>query len=630
VPTYAVSLNKNVEPIVTTPGQRITYNLDYSNTGDFTIFDVTITDTMPLTLTDISYVSSGAQITPTGSISFAWQVGDLEVGEGGTITVTATVDPNLTEDVTIANYATIADGMGQVSASSSVTTTVVVPESTVPWTIIVYLNGDNDNKLDIKTSLAFNNMEVGVCNNPNVSVLVLWDRLSGGTWDPGTKRYKVKCDTDPLELADYVEGVDTWSDGELNLGDAQTLYDFASWAQAKYPADHYWLSIIDHGGGWSPDLPLGMPMTGGWHLGGTGLSWDETNVDPDYLSTHEMGQVLRSLSNEGADPLDVVFYDANLMGLLEEAYEISGYAHYFVASENIAWNVLPYEYYIAPIAADTEAMELAEHIVDTYVDALSTPGTMSALDLSATGSVSAAVDDLAQAIMVEQYNATIRDQIGDAYMMAQKLDYDGDGDIEQYEEGYVDLYDLAVRIEQRVDSAAIRDAARGVMDALDTSGFIHAEAHRSGIWDLDDVHGISIYMPFGEELYIGSGCDKTVLDICVVNDDPDCVKLRDYYTTTVPPLTQQLSFAQDTNWDEFVNSFIDLYYCNTSISVSALRLDREETRGLPSIRPISILSEPRAPNFDPEDWPPLPPIGGVSIVLSPKRGAYLPTLLRDP
>jgi len=44
---------------------------------------------VPVTLTGVSYASSGAQITPTGSLSYIWRVADLTPGAGGIITLPA-------------------------------------------------------------------------------------------------------------------------------------------------------------------------------------------------------------------------------------------------------------------------------------------------------------------------------------------------------------------------------------------------------------------------------------------------------------------------------------------------------------------------------------------------------------
>lgn len=514
-----------------------------------------------------------------------------------------------------------------------------VPESDPAWTIIVYLNGDNS--LDESTFEAFNRMEVGACN-PNVDIVVLWDRSPSHPWDPGTRRYKVLCDNDLNKLANYSEGINTWNEEELNLGDDQELYEFVVWVWDNYPADHYLLSIANHGGGWSPSLPSPMRHANGWMAGGTGVSWDETGMDHDgpdvdYLSTHEVGDVLKDLSNDGASPIDIVLYDACLMGMLEEAYEIKDYALYFIASENIAWDIFRYDDYVDSITTSTQPAELAKHIVSVYGGFLHDEdyaGTIVALDLSAVDNVAIALDNLAQAMRAELSNKTVRGQIGEAYMAAQKLDYDSSGEIEQDKEGYVDLYDLADWINQTVTSTNIADKAQEVMDELDTSGFVLTETHHSALmwnrkdepeyWDLENVHGVSIYAPFGEELYVGLGCTVPALDHCVVNYDTDCIKVRNYYTTTTLFQEPHLALAQDTAWDEFVKDLIDTYYCAASKTASGLYLQGTEAQGLPPIRPTSVLMETREPNYDVDEWTSWRrPIGGATTISLEWREDYL-------
>ncbi|MBU1747400.1 MAG: choice-of-anchor D domain-containing protein, partial [Chloroflexi bacterium] len=106
--TADLAITKQVGPPVAASGQTITYTLVYSNAGPGTATGVVITDVVPVTLTNVSYASSGATITPTGSISYTWQVADLAPGAGGVITITGVISPGLGSTTTFTNTATIA------------------------------------------------------------------------------------------------------------------------------------------------------------------------------------------------------------------------------------------------------------------------------------------------------------------------------------------------------------------------------------------------------------------------------------------------------------------------------------------------------------------------------------------
>jgi hypothetical protein len=56
---------------------------------------VVITDVVPISVTNVSYTSSGAVITETGSVSYTWQVADLSPGSGGVITITGVLSTGL-------------------------------------------------------------------------------------------------------------------------------------------------------------------------------------------------------------------------------------------------------------------------------------------------------------------------------------------------------------------------------------------------------------------------------------------------------------------------------------------------------------------------------------------------------
>jgi uncharacterized repeat protein (TIGR01451 family) len=102
-----LSITKAASPDPVEPGSPLTYALTFSNIGVVTATNVLITDVVPITITNLSYTSSGVTITPVGNISYTWQVGDLNPSEGGTITITGVVSPGLAAGLTLINTATI-------------------------------------------------------------------------------------------------------------------------------------------------------------------------------------------------------------------------------------------------------------------------------------------------------------------------------------------------------------------------------------------------------------------------------------------------------------------------------------------------------------------------------------------
>jgi len=170
-------------------------------------------------------------------------------------------------------------------------------------------------------------------------------------------------------------------------------------------------------------------------------------------------------------------------------------------------------------------------------------------------------------------------QLKDAYLLAQKFDYNSDCKLEGEIDGYVDLYHLALQIEENVTDTAILTAAQSVINALDPpssppkpalskveglggkeggGAFVIAEQHRSGYpwvmtgpleyWNLDNAHGISIYLPLGQDLLMTLEDEDGITET---------VKVRDWYTD------DQLSFAANTQWNEFIAT----YYAVTSTPV---------------------------------------------------------------
>ena len=126
-PATDLVLQKSVSPVtVLEPGDPIQYTLVFSNVGVLTATDVLITDTFPVLLTDVS-VTSTLPLTPTGT---AWAVGTLPPGAGGIITVTTTISPLLSSELTFTNTATITSPVTDTQPANN--TSFVVSEINLP------------------------------------------------------------------------------------------------------------------------------------------------------------------------------------------------------------------------------------------------------------------------------------------------------------------------------------------------------------------------------------------------------------------------------------------------------------------------------------------------------------------
>lgn len=398
-------------------------------------------------------------------------------------------------EVTNDNSILFATDIGIVKSGSSPSPNPTITPK-VPWTAMIYLSGDND--LDEEISYAFNQLEIAA-KNPNIRIFVLWDRLG----DHNTGEYLVQPDDNPNQLAQYEEQVNYWDRDEVNMADPKTLAQFITKARAKYPAEHYFLSIVDHGGGWSPKINSPQPL-GRWSYGGgSGLSWDLTS-NGDWLSTKDMGDIFTPLGLSQQGPIDVVFYDACLMAMFEEVYEIRNGAHYLIASQNETWTSFPYDKYLLDVKPDTTPEEFAKSVVTTYDKSLTNyPRTMSLFNLGQADNVSVKLNKLA-----EELKRSLPDSsqaISQAFSLTQKLDYNFDLDI-QNNEGYVDLVDFAKNVQKMLPDTAVSSAAQDMVDIFSVGNpFLVIETHKSGFarrsgkeLNLENVHGLSIYLPIGE------------------------------------------------------------------------------------------------------------------------------------
>lgn len=404
----------------------------------------------------------------------------------GLITSTPSFEPCLKKSVKSFNGEAYIRRLAQMNCSAG------VKADGGNWTFMVYLDGDNNLEEDC-INIFLDLSSVG--STDNVNIVVQLDRISGednrfGDWTD-CKRFYVTKDMTPTP-ENVVQNLT-----EVNMGDPNTLTNFVNWTLNSYPASHYCLVLSDHGTGCVHSVCI-----------------DYTDGH-DWITLPELSQALSVVPQR----MDLLYFDACLMGMVEVAYQIRDYADVMVASEEVAWTGAPYDYYLSNLTANPSmsASELAGVIVSSYIEftsATSLTSTMSGVDLSQMLNLKTAVDDFAQTLNNSEglYNDEIR------RARSQTEGYEGPYSDVKYG-WYMDLYHFAQLIYQYIDDPTIRTDASQVMASV--SSAVIAEGH----YHHPNSHGLSIFFPCQTENYYD-------------------MFMTAYLTT---------EFAEDTVWDAFID-----------------------------------------------------------------------------
>ncbi len=234
------------------------------------------------------------------------------------------------------------------------------------WLVMMYQDAD-DQALERDIMMDLNEMEMMGSVEGEVIIVSQVDRFRGGysgdgNWD-STRRYLVTYDDDLNNV-----GSELLMDlGEKNMGDANTLADFLTWAITTFPADRYMLIMSDHGmgwpGGWSDPNPAQRDRSSNAPL--------TSALKDDIIYLNEMeGALATTIQTTGIDKFDLIGLDACLMSQMEVYTALAPYAHYAVASEEtepgLGW---AYTAFLSLMVDNpnltTEA--LAANIVDSYI-----------------------------------------------------------------------------------------------------------------------------------------------------------------------------------------------------------------------------------------------------------------------
>lgn len=241
------------------------------------------------------------------------------------------------------------------------------------WTVLYYVDGDND--LEPYLLEDIKELTRGLASTELITVIALVDRIRGYPYDSSvlgdnfteTRLFHIGAGKAyALSGREFFPGIhDTLGDEyceEYNMGDGETLRNFIEYGKTYYPSDRYALFFSNHGSG--------VRSSGTSVKGGNGLAppdrsiaYDETS-DNDSLHT---GEITDSL--DASHSVDLLVYDACLMGLLELGYQYRSRedgtfrddefsAKFMVASPPNVWGYgLPYDRVFSRITEETRPLD---------------------------------------------------------------------------------------------------------------------------------------------------------------------------------------------------------------------------------------------------------------------------------
>jgi hypothetical protein len=347
------------------------------------------------------------------------------------------------------------------------------------WTVLVYLDGDND--LEQEAIGDFAEMS-SVGSSDDVNIVVQfdriasdedWDATSYGDWS-GVKRFRIERGKRPAKSSQVSDL------GELNMGDPATLSDFVSWGVTTYPAQHYALIFWDHGASWP------------------GVASDDSS-DGDMLTLPELATALGDARERtGVETLDLIGFDACLMSQIDVLQAVAPYGQVAIGSADLepgegwAWNA-----WLAALARrpSQDGAALAPSIIKSftafYKEQDDPSVTLAAFDLARINQMTEQLDTLASAMIASMpagYKA-----IAKARSFASEY-ASGDADISAVDLGHFADSLISAGAGPQVDQAA--RALSGTIKAARISLGKGADHPKSS--------GISIYFPKKKQDYDSS------------------------------------------------------------------------------------------------------------------------------
>ena len=372
------------------------------------------------------------------------------------------------------------------SSSGDKQSTVSLPMDKKKLTVMVYMIGSS---LETKSNLAANSIVTMLTGNIDT------DKVNVIIETGGTKKFHnistadQKFDESKIQRW-MVDGTKLKYLGEAgstegnSMTGKDTFESFLKYAKKNFPASRYEAVLWGQAGG---------PVNG--------FGLDELNASSGQLSVASIAEALADTEMD----LDLLLFDARLMGSMESGYALASHVDYMIASEDNEYAIgLNYTNWFKGISKDPSmsAIEQGRIILDDFIKdnkgkgegMKNVVGAYSVIDLKALKrNTSDKLKNLAELLKAAEKTEDGRDHLRqagkEAYEFAESYSYD-----------LVDICSFLSAIEENykgsgkdgIDYEEIRDAARSlkaaVQKAVEVNRYVTPE-------DDGGVSGLTIYFP---------------------------------------------------------------------------------------------------------------------------------------
>jgi len=359
--------------------------------------------------------------------------------------------------------------------------------STGSWTVMIYLAADNN--LQPNAIRDMNEMESGLKKaldagntgiNTDIKVIVLYDGNYGTMAD--TRLYRVMPDSDPnvinsQRISSGRMGLSASApDDELNMGDPATLEGFTDHCKTTFPADNYMLVLWNHG------LGVRKAAKGEFAQESSIKAVCQDDNPHDYLYLDEIQSALTNSGFSGENHLNVLGFDACLMGMVEVAYEFRDLADYFIASMSMiggyGWD---YDSIFAKLYGSLNptgitGADFSDLIVASFKNYIeknniSADDTISAVRLSHINDLKERIDDLAKNLYNhEPYSHVTGNELySPIELVRENSRHFYSSSYYSLDWPFYDLYDFCEGIYMSDLSSELNNSSKAVIDTLEKS-----------------------------------------------------------------------------------------------------------------------------------------------------------------